>query len=271
MLRHDSGSAEGKSASFAKLLPGEMAEVYFYYAVPESLTEQPLTLQFTIGGQTYSYEIPADKSAALAPTAPEEAEPNEEPENTEQITLQEPPKQEETKQGTSASVKQEQADPEKTEKPKEEKPSEEESSAASRAGTNSGKIPASPYGYTIDYYDAAGRVEKHEWYEDNGQLIQFLTYEYDNAGKTSKITGYGADGSWGYKWYYENGRKTKSEARDGSLRIFKYEWSDQYAVLDYLPDGTLRFTEYYNWYNVVQKVEYPDGTVKYYNGAGPDS
>ena len=104
MLRHDSGSAEGKSASFAKLLPGEMAEVYFYYAIPESLTEQPLTLQFTIGGQTYSYEIPADKSAALAPTAPEEAEPDEEPEDTEQITLQEPPKQEEIHNETVESI-----------------------------------------------------------------------------------------------------------------------------------------------------------------------
>lgn len=41
LLRYDSGSAEGKSASFAKLLPGRTAEVYFYYAIPESLAESP--------------------------------------------------------------------------------------------------------------------------------------------------------------------------------------------------------------------------------------
>lgn len=108
LLRYDSGSAEGKSASFAKLLPGRTAEVYFYYAIPESLAESPLTLQFTIGGQAYSYEVPADRSGALLPTLPE-IEVDEKPDETadiEPVTLQQSPAQEPPTQQESGNQEQ---------------------------------------------------------------------------------------------------------------------------------------------------------------------
>ena len=90
VLRLESGSSDGKSASFAQILPGEAAEIYIFYAIPEDLSEQPLTVQFTISGQTYSYELPSDRTGALPPTLPEpEEEPKEEPE-TGAVTLQEP-------------------------------------------------------------------------------------------------------------------------------------------------------------------------------------
>ena len=94
-LRLESGSSDGKSASFAQILPGEPAEIYIFYAIPEDLPEQPLTLQFTIGGQAYSYEVPADRSGALLPTLLE-IEVDEKPDktaDTEPVTLQQPPAQ----------------------------------------------------------------------------------------------------------------------------------------------------------------------------------
>ena len=81
-LQFDSGISAGKSASFSQILPGETAEVYFYYAVPEDLPEQPLTAQFTINDQTYSYELPADRAGTLPPALPEPEEP-ETPEESE--------------------------------------------------------------------------------------------------------------------------------------------------------------------------------------------
>ena len=127
VLRLESGSAEGKSASFAKLLPGRTAEVYFYYAIPESLAESPLTLQFTIDGQAYSYELPTDRTGALTPALPEPEEPKEEPEQ-EPITLQEPPKQE-------TPTQQEQAN---TEEPKQETaaPAQQEERADAESETD---------------------------------------------------------------------------------------------------------------------------------------
>ena len=94
-LQMDSGTSDGKSASFAQILPGEAAEIYIFYAIPDDLPEQPLTLQFTIGGQAYSYEVPADRSGALLPTLLE-IEVDEKPDktaDTEPVTLQQPPAQ----------------------------------------------------------------------------------------------------------------------------------------------------------------------------------
>ena len=264
LLRYDSGSAEGKSASFAKLLPGETAEVYFYYAIPESLTEQPLTLQFTIGTQTYSYEIPADKSAALAPTAPEEAEPDEETEDTEQITLQEPPKQEETKQGTSAAVKQEQPDQKKTEKPKEEKTNSEETSGAANTSDGPVKTELNNGRYMLRYYDAAGRLINEEYYDSNGNRSSYFVTEYDSAGQRTKYTMYDGVGNWLERHYYENGRATKIEYVDGRYRLYKYEWSDQFAVIEYSADGVAQDgIEYYDWNSQFLRIEYADGTIGY--------
>ena len=126
-LRLESGSSDGKSASFAQILPGEPAEIYIFYAIPEDLPEQPLTAQFTIDGQAYSYELPADHTGALPPTLPEPEEPEAEPE-PEPITLQEPPKQE-------TPAQQEQP---KTEEPKQETsiPAQQEEQADAESETD---------------------------------------------------------------------------------------------------------------------------------------
>lgn len=126
-LQLDSGTSDGKSASFAQILPGEAAEIYIFYAIPEDLSEQPLTVQFTISGQTYSYELPSDRTGALTPALPEPEEPKEEPEQ-EPITLQEPPKQE-------TPTQQEQAN---TEEPKQETaaPAQQEERADAESETD---------------------------------------------------------------------------------------------------------------------------------------
>lgn len=210
LLRYDSGSAEGKSASFAKLLPGRTAEVYFYYAIPESLAESPLTLQFTIDGQTYSYEIPADKSAALAPTVPEEPEPDEKSEDVEQITLQESPKQEtdiQTEENT---------------------PSKEE-----RTESLPERVMREDGGYYIYEYDSAGRVIKCTWYDANGKWVSAYGNKFDTTGNVAELYTYHEDGSVAITKYFTAGKLMRRETEGGGF-VSIYEYDGEFIrVTDY--------------------------------------
>lgn len=196
LLRYDSGSAEGKSASFAKLLPGERVEVYFYYAVPESLTESPLTLQFTIGGQTYSYELPADRAGALTPTLPE---PEEEPE-PEPVTMQEPPKQEsniQTEENTSSKEEKTESLPE--------------------------RVMREDGGYYIYEYDSAGRVIKCMWYDANGECVGGYGNKFDETGYVAELYSYGKDGNVGITKYFTAGKLMRRETESGFVSIYEYD------------------------------------------------
>ena len=234
LLRYESGSAEGKSASFAKLLPGRTAEVYFYYAIPESLAESPLTLQFTIGGQTYSYELPTDRTGALTPSLPEpeepEKEPKEEPEQ-EPITLQEPPKQEypaQQEQPKTEKPKQEPSAPAQQEKSKqEEKQTEPQSETPVEETAATPQRENFPGGYFIHEYDAAGRKVKSTQYRDSGELVLYYLYEYDAAGRLSKETSYTPDWQVFTTDYYENGLHIKYEYADGSGYEFVHDANGQ--------------------------------------------
>ena len=203
LLRYDSGSAEGKSASFAKLLPGRTAEVYFYYAIPESLAESPLTLQFTIDGQTYSYELPTDRTGALPPTLPEpeepEKEPKEEPEQ-EPITLQELPKQEsniQTEENTSSKEEKTESLPE--------------------------RVMREDGGYYIYEYDSAGRVIKCMWYDANGECVGGYGNKFDETGYVAELYSYGKDGNVGITKYFTAGKLMRRETESGFVSIYEYD------------------------------------------------
>lgn len=225
-LQFDSGISAGKSASFSQILPGETAEVYFYYAVPEDLPEQPLTLQFTIGDQTYSYEVPADRTGALPPTLPEPEEPE-----AESITLQEPPKQEypaQQEQPKTEKPKQEPSAPAQQEKSKqEEKQTEPQSETPVEETAATPQRENFPGGYFIHEYDAAGRKVKSTQYRDSGELVLYYLYEYDAAGRLSKETSYTPDWQVFTTDYYENGLHIKYEYADGSGYEFVHDANGQ--------------------------------------------
>ena len=246
LLRYDSGSAEGKSASFAKLLPGETAEVYFYYAVPESLTESPLILQFTIDSQTYTYEIPADRTGALAPTLPEPEDPEKEPE-PDPITLQEPPKQE---------------TPAQQEQPNAEEPKQETAAPAQQEEkTDEGSTEAS----TAATEELPRRVEIN--------YGRYMLLEYDSQGRVTREDYYTPAGVWNYAYTYENGLQTGIEFGDGSGYKFEH---DENGLLSqrtiFGKGGVILKVEYYENAKLVRieygdgRIEYPDGRIEYPDG-----
>ena len=207
-LQFDSGISAGKSASFSQILPGETAEVYFYYAVPEDLPEQPLTLQFTIGDQTYSYEVPADRTGALPPTLPEpEEEPKEEPE-TGAVTLQEP------QQEPPASEKHEEKKPE--EKKEEKTDQTKEAGKTERTSGENG-------GYILVDYDGAGRVVKRTMYSAADEITGGYTNEYDSAGFVSVRKTYGPGWEWASTETFDKGNLLKMEMADGSTLTKEYD------------------------------------------------
>ena len=243
LLRYDSGSAEGKSASFAKLLPGRTAEVYFYYAIPESLAESPLTLQFTIGGQTYSYELPTDRTGALTPALPEPEEPEKEPKEEpgqEPITLQEPPKQE---------------TPTQQEQPNTEEPKQETAAPAQQEEkTDEGSTEAA----TAATEELPRRVEIN--------YGRYMLLEYDSQGRVTREDYYTPAGVWNYAYTYENGLQTGIEFGDGSG--FRYD-HDEDGLLSRRTilgkGGVIMYTEYYENAKLV-RIEYNDGRIEYADG-----
>ena len=208
VLRLESGSADGKSASFAQILPGEAAEIYIFYAIPEDLSEQPLTVQFTISGQTYSYEIPVDRAGALPPTLPEpEEEPKEEPE-TGAVTLQEP------QQEPPASEKHEEKKPE--EKKEEKTDQTKEAGKTERTSGENG-------GYILVDYDGAGRVVKRTMYSAADEITGGYTNEYDSAGFVSVRKTYGPGWEWASTETFDKGNLLKMEMADGSTLTKEYD------------------------------------------------
>lgn len=204
-LQLDSGTSDGKSASFSPILPGETAEVYFYYAVPEDLPDQPLTLQFTIGGQAYSYEVPTDRSGALLPTLPK----TEEPENVQEsdsVTLQHPTEQNAATQ-TDVTVSK---------------------------NTSSRREPAGNGGYTIYEYDSAGRVVKGTLYDADGNFLSGYINKFGIDGNVEERDNILSDGSVVSIEYYNQGRKLKYETPSGFTRIYEYDDSGRRTqVTDY--------------------------------------
>ena len=208
VLRLESGSSDGKSASFAQILPGEAAEIYIFYAIPEDLSEQPLTVQFTISGQTYSYELPSDRTGALPPTLPEpEEEPKEEPE-TGAVTLQEP------QQEPPASEKHEEKKPE--EKKEEKTDQTKEAGKTERTSGENG-------GYILVDYDGAGRVVKRTMYSAADEVTGGYTNEYDSAGFVSVRKTYGPGWEWASTETFDKGNLLKMEMADGSTWTMEYD------------------------------------------------
>ena len=203
VLRLESGSSDGKSASFAQILPGEAAEIYIFYAIPEDLSEQPLTAQFTIDGQTYSYEIPADRAGVLTPTLPEPEEPEEEPKEEpeqEPITLQELPKQEsniQTEENTSSKEEKTESLPE--------------------------RVMREDGGYYIYEYDSAGRVIKCMWYDANGECVGGYGNKFDETGYVAELYSYGKDGNVGITKYFTAGKLMRRETESGFVSIYEYD------------------------------------------------
>ena len=236
VLRLESGSADGKSASFAQILPGEAAEIYIFYAIPEDLSEQPLTVQFTISGQTYSYELPSDRTGALPPTLPEpEEEPKEEPKEepeTGAVTLQEP------QQEPPASEKHEEKKPE--EKKEEKTDQTKEAGKTERTSGENG-------GYILVDYDGAGRVVKRTMYSAADEVTGGYTNEYDNAGFVSVRKTYGPGWEWASTETFDKGNLLKMEMADGSTWTMEYDENGR-VVREYRR-GT-------NWGNLDVKWEY---------------
>lgn len=243
VLRLEFGSSDGKSASFAQILPGEAVEIYIYYAIPEDLPEQPLTAQFTIDGQTYSYEIPADRAGALPPTLPEpEAEPEPEP-----ITLQEPPKQE---------------TPAQQEQPNTEEPKQETAAPAQQEEkTDEGSTEAS----TAATEELPRRVEIN--------YGRYMLLEYDSQGRVTREDYYTPAGVWNYAYTYENGLQTGIEFGDGSGYKFEHDENGLLSRRTILgKGGVILKVEYYENAKLVRieygdgRIEYPDGRIEYPDG-----
>ena len=233
VLRLESGSADGKSASFAQILHGEPAEIYIYYAIPDDLPEQSLTTQFTIDGQTYTYELPANRTGALPPTLPEPEEPEEEPES---ITLQEKTKTEEIRQ--------------------------QEQPTQSRQETSSQTDDAeSEPIYTTRQFDDAGHVVRISRYSADGQLLDYTAYEYDSAGQLSAYYTANAAGVRASTTYYENGVKVRVEYADGSGYYDKYDEINHARIRVTLgPGGITEETKYFYEDGTI-KIIYADGTI----------
>lgn len=233
VLRLESGSADGKSASFAQILHGEPAEIYIYYAIPEDLPEQSLTTQFTIDGQIYTYELPANRTGALPPTFPEQEEPEEEPES---ITLQEKTKTEEIRQ--------------------------QEQPTQSRQETSSQTDDAeSEPIYTTRQFDDAGHVVRISRYSADGQLLDYTAYEYDSAGQLSAYYTANAAGVRASTTYYENGVKVRVEYADGSGYYDKYDEINHARIRVTLgPGGITEETKYFYEDGTI-KIIYADGTI----------
>ena len=208
VLRLESGSSDGKSASFAQILHGEPAEIYIYYAIPEDLPEQSLTTQFTIDGQTYSYEIPVDRAGALPPTLPEpEEEPKEDPE-TGAVTLQEP-----------------QQEPPASEKHEEKKPEEkkEEKTDQTKGAGKTERTSGENGGYILVDYDGAGRVVKRTMYSAADEITGGYANEYDSAGFVSVRKTYGPGWEWASTETFDKGNLLKMEMADGSTLTKEYD------------------------------------------------
>lgn len=233
VLRLESGSSDGKSASFAQILHGEPAEIYIYYAIPEDLPEQSLTTQFTIDGQTYTYELPANRTGALPPTLPEQEEPEEEPES---ITLQEKTKTEEIRQ--------------------------QEQPTQSRQETSSQTDDAETEPiYTTRQFDDAGHVVRISRYSADGQLLDYTAYEYDSAGQLSAYYTANAAGVRASTTYYENGVKVRVEYADGSGYYDKYDEINHARIRVTLgPGGITEETKYFYEDGTI-KIIYADGTI----------
>ena len=233
VLRLESGSSDGKSASFAQILHGEPAEIYIYYAIPEDLPEQSLTTQFTIDGQTYTYELPANRTGALPPTLPEQEESEEEPES---ITLQEKTKTEEIRQ--------------------------QEQPTQSRQETSSQTDDAeSEPIYTTRQFDDAGHVVRISRYSADGQLLDYTAYEYDSAGQLSAYYTANAAGVRASTTYYENGVKVRVEYADGSGYYDKYDEINHARIRVTLgPGGITEETKYFYEDGTI-KIIYADGTI----------
>lgn len=233
VLRLESGSADGKSASFAQILHGEPAEIYIYYAIPEDLPEQSLTTQFTIDGQTYSYAFPANRAGALPPTLPEPEEPEAEPES---ITLQEKTTTEEIRQ--------------------------QEQPTQSRQETSSQTDDAeSEPIYTTRQFDDAGHVVRISRYSADGQLLDYTAYEYDSAGQLSAYYTANAAGVRASTTYYENGVKVRVEYADGSGYYDKYDEINHARIRVTLgPGGITEETKYFYEDGTI-KIIYADGTI----------
>lgn len=285
VLRLESGSSDGKSASFAQILPGEAAEIYIFYAIPEDLSEQPLTVQFTISGQTYSYEIPADRAGVLTPTLPEPEEPEEEPEQ-EPITLQEPPKQE-------TPAQQEQPKTEETTVAKEETENKIEApEVAEEAAASKTDLIETTDGFLSYEKDSAGKTIKQYSYNKNKECYAYEIYKYNSAGKLINIFLYAGDGTWVQTLTYDGkGNIIKYEQPDGSSLTYvlnerydpvkryrrgprygnydeEYEYDASGAFLRmkvYNLDGTLYCTQYYVDGKMIS--EYPDGRIEYPDGS----
>lgn len=285
VLRLESGSSDGKSASFAQILPGEPAEIYIFYAIPEDLSEQPLTVQFTISGQTYSYEIPADRAGVLTPTLPEPEEPEEEPEQ-EPITLQEPPKQETPAQQEQPKTEETTVAKEETEN-KIEAPEVAEEEAASKTD-----LIETTDGFLSYEKDSAGKTIKQYSYNKNKECYAYEIYKYNSAGKLINIFLYAGDGTWVQTLTYDGkGNIIKYEQPDGSSLTYvlnerydpvkRYRRGPRYGNYDeefeydasgaflrmkvYNLDGTLYRTQYYVDGKMVS--EYPDGRIEYPDGS----
>ena len=235
VLRLESGSADGKSASFAQILHGEPAEIYIYYAIPEDLPEQSLTAQFTINDQTYSYELPADRAGTLPPALPEPEEPEAEPE-PEPITLQEKTKTEEIRQ--------------------QEQPTQSQQETSSQTDdAESENI------YTTRQFDDAGRVVRISRYSADGQLLDYTGYEYDSAGQLSASYTANAAGVRARTTYYENGVKVREEHADGSGYYDKYDEINHARIRVTLgPGGVTEDTRYFYEDGTI-KIVYADGTI----------
>ena len=246
VLRLESGSADGKSASFAQILPGEAAEIYIFYAIPEDLSEQPLTVQFTISGQTYSYEIPADRAGVLTPTLPEPEEPEEEPEQ-EPITLQEPPEQE---------------TPTQQEQPNTEEPKQETAAPAQQEEkTDEGSTEAA----TAATEELPRRVEIN--------YGRYMLLEYDSQGRVTREDYYTPAGVWNYAYTYENGLQTGIEFGDGSGFRSDHDEDGLLSRRTILgKGGVILKVEYYENAKLVRieygdgRIEYPDGRIEYPDG-----
>ena len=232
VLRLESGSSDGKSTSFAQILPGEAAEIYIYYAIPDDLPEQPLTAQFTIDGQTYSYAFPADRAGALTPTLPE---PEEEPE-MEPITLQEKAKTEEIRQ--------------------QEQPTQSQQETSSQTDAAESELI-----YTTRQFDDAGHVVRISRYSADGQLLDYTAYEYDSAGQLSAYYTANAAGVRASTTYYENGVKVRVEYADGSGYYDKYDEINHARIRVTLgPGGITEETKYFYEDGTI-KIIYADGTI----------
>ena len=108
------------------------------------------------------------------------------------------------------------------------------------------------------FADASGKTRKSCYYE-NGELVQYWLYEYDEAGNNVKTTSYMADGTWEYteeSTFNEQGQEISSVTTDShggsSTETYTYDAQGRRIREDMVDQAG---DTYYTYYSLISYDE----------------